>query len=545
MYISRILVVHTCVEGARVFIIWIPFLVYITLFLVNALSLKPAKDFSWPININRRDMEHLDVCIPDFKVKFAFSNEIEAVHCMLMYGRSLSNLSMKTIRLRGGTGSEPNTDSKFNEIPYLSKMNFMWNGLPCLDFDEKVLNILNNGLGSINIKSGTLLATVRRTDPGGILGNPPRAAAPPDVVAESDQRNLKAFCCILNYMDPRCELYKMFMRDFNCNGIAVYSVIIAVGPLPIPPRIIRAREDAWSRMTMDLLRFPYTIAGFFSWGEVVSAHGRKLGKDGTQQRDKFVEGLPSFFDAEKSNMRHDMRFVYPALWGGIPGYAGSPIAANAHPLAGEPDHNRMARAYVADWVTKSSSIRKSIPHGMVREIELLPEPDEVVELLAKDVSAKTTCYVCGGEGHSASCVMPNGEKLVCPTKMLQNISGGTKHKNFKQTSTKDDNMAHELHELQTRMDDILRLQQTAQQSERRRFTKPHSSSSRSTAHSLESDAETPDGSVVGESDAMAASGDDDDNDSVDSDGSRIQDFAEVVNPSKSTLRRKPSYPKRR
>ena len=89
-------------------------------------------------------MEHLDVCIPDFKVKFAFSNEIEAVHCMLMYGRSLSNFCMKTIRLRGGTGSEPNTDSKFNEIPYLSKMNFMWNGLPCLDFDEKYLYYIYN-----------------------------------------------------------------------------------------------------------------------------------------------------------------------------------------------------------------------------------------------------------------------------------------------------------------------------------------------------------------------------------------------------------------
>ena len=73
-------------------------------------------------------------------------------------------------------------------------MNFKWNGFPCIDFDESILNILNNGLGSMNIKGGTLFMTVRREDPGGILGNPPRATAPADIVDESDQRNNKAFC---------------------------------------------------------------------------------------------------------------------------------------------------------------------------------------------------------------------------------------------------------------------------------------------------------------------------------------------------------------
>ena len=38
----------------------------------------------------------------------------------------------------------------------------------------------NNGLGSMTIKGGTLLSTVRRTDPGGIFGTPPRAVAPPE-----------------------------------------------------------------------------------------------------------------------------------------------------------------------------------------------------------------------------------------------------------------------------------------------------------------------------------------------------------------------------
>ena len=62
---------------------------------------------------------------------------------------------------------------------------------------------------------------------------------------------------------------------------------------------------------------------------------------------------------------------------------------------------------------------------------------------------------------------------------------------------------------------------------------------------MESEAETVDGSDAADSDAQAHTCDEDDNDSVDSDGSRIQDFAEVVHPSKSNLRRKSSFSKRR
>ena len=53
----------------------------------------------------------------------------------------IMNNRKNILRLKGGAGGDPNNDSKFNEIPYLSKMNFMWNGLPCLDFDEKILNM--------------------------------------------------------------------------------------------------------------------------------------------------------------------------------------------------------------------------------------------------------------------------------------------------------------------------------------------------------------------------------------------------------------------
>ena len=197
------------------FIIWIPFLVFITLFLVNALSLKPAKDFSWPINVNRRDMEHLDACMPGFGVIFTFSNEIEGVSSLLQCGRSFSHFQNTFIRRRGGVGTEPNTDSKFIEVPSVTKMNFMWNGLICLAFYEKVLNLLNSGLGSKNIECDTLLAAVCRTDQGGVFVNPPLAAASPDMIQDSEQRIQKSFASVLSYIDSKSMLLHYFCHHFR------------------------------------------------------------------------------------------------------------------------------------------------------------------------------------------------------------------------------------------------------------------------------------------------------------------------------------------
>ena len=65
------------------------------------------------------------------------------------------------LRLRGGGDDNPSSDSKYNEIPYLSNSKFLWDGLPCIDFDEKVMYPLNNGLASMSVKGATLLQTVK------------------------------------------------------------------------------------------------------------------------------------------------------------------------------------------------------------------------------------------------------------------------------------------------------------------------------------------------------------------------------------------------
>jgi len=48
-------------------------------------------------------------------------------------------------------------DSKSNDVPYLTKINFMWDGLSKIDFNETVMYPLNAGLASISLKNGYLL----------------------------------------------------------------------------------------------------------------------------------------------------------------------------------------------------------------------------------------------------------------------------------------------------------------------------------------------------------------------------------------------------
>ena len=187
----------------------------------------------------------------------------------------------------------------------------MWNGLPCIDFQEKIVYPLNNGLGSVYVKGSgnvgaTLLQTVRQRDPGGVLGNPPRAAAAAGIVDDSNARDNKAFHSILNYILPSSEIYMMFVREFavNSSGVAIYMVIPRFGSLATPPRLVKSREDSWSRASMDALKMPYTEAGYFKWLEIVEMMARKLGKSATQMKDKFIDGLPSFFQSEKAHNTH-------------------------------------------------------------------------------------------------------------------------------------------------------------------------------------------------------------------------------------------------
>ena len=47
-----------------------------------------------------------------------------------------------------------------------------------------------------------------------------------------------------------------------------------------------------------------------------------------------------------------------------------------------------------------------------------------VNLASSDVTDSTSCNLCGGKGHATSQILPNGDKLFCTTKSLQDIKSG-------------------------------------------------------------------------------------------------------------------------
>ena len=161
---------------------------------------------------NPRDMEPTEVKLYQYLL-YQFCNII-----CISY-----NLPIRSVtRIRGG-----GDDEKYNDIPSLTSSRFMWDGLPCIDFQEKVMYPLNNGLGSVYVKGtnqtgATLLQTVRQTDPGGVLGTPARAAAPQAIIDDSNARNNKAFHSILNYISKSSETYLMIVREYAAVRASCY-----------------------------------------------------------------------------------------------------------------------------------------------------------------------------------------------------------------------------------------------------------------------------------------------------------------------------------
>ena len=138
------------------------------------------------------------------------------------------------IRARGGMPQGMNEDayyvnqdSKFNDIPILTAMRFLWNGIPQIDFMTKVVYPLNNGLGSMLVGNSNLLQCAQFTDEGGPLGNPNHAvalaleAAGDDTVIKNHRlRKIKLFHCLLNYIKVSSRTYRMLMRQSSNLGMS-------------------------------------------------------------------------------------------------------------------------------------------------------------------------------------------------------------------------------------------------------------------------------------------------------------------------------------
>jgi len=319
------------------------------------------------------------------------------------------------LRVRGGG----DTDKNLNEIPFLNDIKFIWNGRPGIDFIEKIMYPLNNGLASITVSKASLYETAMEIYPAGRLGTPLPGAASPDQIAEHNSRVDRLFACILKYTDRHSAIYKTFMRDFQRDGIAVYKCILSYGIIPTPIRILEARSDAWKQMSMKALKIPYSIDGFLKWAEIVEEQGRICGKSGDEQKNKFIQGLPEFFSNHAAQMEKD-KIVFPATYGGIPGFTSAPHAATAHPMAGKPWIFQLARTYISQWTNEISEVHKYVPSGMVRSVDIQSDDDydgAFLNLLAKDITPSTKCFICNGTGHAAS-QLHDGVVIECANKSL-------------------------------------------------------------------------------------------------------------------------------
>ena len=313
-----------------------------------------------------------------------------------------------------------------HEVKYLTNKNFMYHGYPMIDFREKIMIPLNIGLASVSVNGWTLLSKAEDRDAGGNLGVPPRAAAPANIIIESDQRNERLFGVLLNYIKEG-YLYRHLVRHFAGDGLSVYNFLPQYGNLAIPQFISTAREAHWNDMTMEKLRLPFSGLGYWQWLDAVLIQGDRLTKTGHQIRQKFVDGLPNFFTAIGSTINKDNSFMIAATFGAhaVWTYPAN-IAGNAIRNAGDPDTERLARKYYEDFIKACATHSRQVPSGSTYLIEedfagsILHESHDTANLLSTNITAATRCDCCGGDSHGTSQILPNGDKLYCAKFVLNN-----------------------------------------------------------------------------------------------------------------------------
>ena len=214
------------------------------------------------------------------------------------------------VRIRGG-GFERLHEKEYYNIPKLTQLGFKWNGLPMPFFVEKVKFPLDMGLGSVIQDRYSLLANCQNRDPAAPGPLAPAgmgfAVATPKMVEERDLRSERSFCCILNYIDPNCMVYKMYIQRFRFTGCYVYEHMMFYGVMRIPPKMRQTMESAWNNMTMETCKVPRSANGILRWAEIVIMQGDRLSKTGEDQKVKFLAGLPAFMESAVANERNQNR----------------------------------------------------------------------------------------------------------------------------------------------------------------------------------------------------------------------------------------------
>jgi hypothetical protein len=315
----------------------------------------------------------------------------------------------------------PNQQKDWNMLPGMEK----WDGTPFHDFRRMWFAALIVSLGAIAQDGWTLLQTARDQDAGG-----PTQGGGAQQQQQSTNRNIRLHSCILNYIKPKCAIYKIASSDiFSNDGRGLYSYIWEVGHLGYTQREKEQLNRAWDEATMSNVQIKFTPEAIFEWKEWVMEEGAKSGKDRIQQRTKFLSGFPDAFDViimtEKLRPGNGS-YLIPADY---PAHFPAAVAGQPYPGAGEPDIEAMALAFYTPWADMINKGKiKAAPKGSVYLVETEGYPsasdgyrsyddedkDERIFALSKDeINSKFVCVTCGGRGHVSQV---NG--IVCATKQL-------------------------------------------------------------------------------------------------------------------------------
>jgi hypothetical protein len=454
---------------------------------------------------------------PDEKI-YSFDEESYYNYYNVDFDKN-ANCGNTTLRIRGAGPNDSDTNEA-HKIPYLSSKNFVMDGLPHIDAQQTIIQPLNMGLGTVLQKGWSLLETAQQIDAGGVLHIPNRAAmliANPDTVKESKSRNQRLFCTIMNYIKNDSYWYLLFMTTFQYDGIAVYNYILLNVTIQTPPKVLQEREHYFKEMTMEKLNMFTNGQSIFRWLFIVMAYAERIGVDATRQKEKFIDGLPDkIFKTEKTAMRQDRRFIYPATYAGLPGFPPR-MAATPHPYSGQPNVYDLAVAYYSQWLDAVQGIDSKMIKYVVREVTEIEENDmstmDTVNMIScNDITWDNTCVVCKGRGHTARCLDATNKIIECPT-----ITLGTKPKDLVEKEKKSN------------VTDKKNKYKAKAVSQAKQIRKLESQLKAMSAQ-LESESETPadDGeSSIADRD-LESIDESSDTDSDSSDGSAIDNFAEQV-----------------
>ena len=241
-------------------------------------------------------------------------------------------------------GVNPNLQTGYTILPGME----IWNGVPYHDFRRVWFATLIVALGSIFQEGWTLIQVARDEDLGG-PSNPGTASQN----TASNNRNMRLFHSILNYIDTSCDLYRRVWSTFNNDGRGLYNYLWIFGHLPYTLREINTLEATWKDASVLNLRIVHDEETVFKWKSWCMTEGDKRNKNLIEIRNKFLEGLPDYFNIVVIRERNSTanggagRFVHPAH---DPAHYPTTLAGTPHPNAGEPDMDALATNFNIEWV---------------------------------------------------------------------------------------------------------------------------------------------------------------------------------------------------